>query len=102
MTRYKLLSSANGLSLVECALETGRTHQIRTQMAHFGHPLLGDSKYGDERQNRRFHEKRQLLCSFKLGFAFQSDAGILNYLDGKTFTVANVSFVKKYFPDVNL
>lgn len=101
VTRYRLLASANGLSLVECALETGRTHQIRTQMAHFGHPLLGDSKYGNESQNRRFHEKRQLLCSYKLRFAFASDAGILNYLDGKSFTVGHIDFVKKYFPDVN-
>lgn len=100
VTRYKLLASANGLSLVECALETGRTHQIRTQMAHFGHSLLGDSKYGDERQNRRFHEKRQLLWSYQLRFDFKSDAGLLNYLNGKCFTVRRVGFVEKYFPDV--
>lgn len=102
VTRYKLLASANGLSLVECALETGRTHQIRTQMAHMGHPLLGDSKYGDERQNRRWHEKRQLLCSYKLRFDFASDAGILNYLSGQSFAVARVFFAEKYFPDAKV
>lgn len=100
VTRYRLLASANGLSLVECALETGRTHQIRTQMAHFGHPLLGDSKYGNESQNRRLHEKRQLLCSYKLRFAFTSDGGILDYLNGRSFTVGRVDFAEKYFPGV--
>ena len=41
-TDYKVLASGNGLSLVECKLITGRTHQIRAQFAHAGHPLLGD------------------------------------------------------------
>ena len=43
VTEYRLLKSANGLSLVECRLLTGRTHQIRAQMAHAGWPLLGDA-----------------------------------------------------------
>ena len=45
-TNYKTLPSKNGLSLVECELITGRTHQIRAQFAHAGHRLLGDGKYG--------------------------------------------------------
>ena len=51
---YKTLASASGLSLVECELITGRTHQIRAQFAHAGHPLLGDGKYGklDKRYDR--------------------------------------------------
>ncbi len=100
VTHWRLLASAHGLSLVECTLETGRTHQIRAQMAHFGHPLLGDSRYGDEALNRRWHEKRQLLWSYRLGFDFTSDAGLLNYLDGRSFTVAHVPFAEKYFPNV--
>ena len=100
VTHWRLLASGHGLSLVECTLETGRTHQIRAQMAHFGHPLLGDSRYGDEALNRRWHEKRQLLWSYRLGFAFASDAGQLNYLDGRSFTVAHVPFAEKYFPNI--
>ncbi len=100
VTHWRLLASGHGLSLVECALETGRTHQIRAQMAHSGHPLLGDSRYGDESLNRRWHEKRQLLWSYRLGFDFASDAGILNYLNGRSFTVAHVPFAEKYFPAV--
>jgi 23S rRNA pseudouridine955/2504/2580 synthase len=97
VTDYRVLASANGLSLVECRLHTGRTHQIRVQMANAGHPLLGDSKYGVLRQNRAHGENRQLLWSYKLTFSFQTPAGELEYLNGKVFTVKNVPFVKKYF-----
>ena len=46
VTHYKVLARYNGYTLVECRLETGRTHQIRVHMAHIGHPLLGDFTYG--------------------------------------------------------
>ena len=58
VTEYRVLMSRGGLSLVECRLLTGRTHQIRVQMAHAGWPLLGDGKYGREAVNRRYHERR--------------------------------------------
>ena len=72
---YRVLTSRNGLSLVECILLTGRTHQIRAQMAHAGWPLLGDGKYGVEKKNRAYGEKRQLLHSYRLRFAFREDGG---------------------------
>jgi len=97
ITDYTVLDSRNGLSLVECRLHTGRTHQIRTQMAHAGHPLLGDSKYGVEKMNRKYKENRQLLWSYKLIFSFETDAGCLNYLKDRCFTVDAVPFKKKYF-----
>jgi len=97
-TKYKVLQTRNNLSLVECELLTGRTHQIRAQMADAGWPLLGDGKYGSERKNKQFGETGgQALYSYKLVFNFKSDAGILNYLNGKSFTVEDVDFVKKYF-----
>jgi 23S rRNA pseudouridine955/2504/2580 synthase len=86
------------VSLLECRLITGRTHQIRAQLADAGHPLLGDGKYGSERLNKPYGEKYQALCSYKLVFAFQTDAGMLQYLDKKTFTLDDVPFVSKYFP----
>ncbi len=46
VTHYRVLSEGSGCSLMECALETGRTHQIRVHMAYLGHPLLGDAIYG--------------------------------------------------------
>jgi 23S rRNA pseudouridine955/2504/2580 synthase len=52
VTRVKLLASANGLSAVQLQLMTGRTHQIRVHLAHAGHPVLGDDKYGDFELNR--------------------------------------------------
>ena len=97
VTEYKLLRSKGPLSLVECRLLTGRTHQIRVQMAYAGWPLLGDGKYGSERFNKSYDEKGQALYSYKLRFDFPTDAGILNYLRGREFTVERVDFAEKYF-----
>ena len=99
ITEYRVMDTRNGISLVECRLLTGRTHQIRAQMANKGWPLLGDGKYGREKVNKEFEEKGQALYSYKLEFAFPTDAGILNYLKGRQFTVKTVDFVEKYFPD---
>ena len=97
VTLYRTLESRNGLSLVECRLLTGRTHQIRVSLAEIGCPLLGDGKYGRGDVNRRYGETRQALYSYKLRFAFPTDAGMLNYLRGKEFTVEDVPFREKYF-----
>ena len=96
-TNYITLASRNGLSLVECELITGRTHQIRAQFAHAGHPLLGDGKYG--KLDKRFDRNYQALYSYKLTFAFTTEAGSLEGLNGKSFRVKDVDFVKEYFPD---
>ena len=87
VTLYRTLESRGGLSLVECRLLTGRTHQIRVSMSEIGCPLLGDGKYGKGDVNRRYHETRQALYSYKLRFDFPTDAGLLNYLKGQEFTV---------------
>ena len=102
VTLYRTLKSANGLSLVECELITGRTHQIRAQFAAAGHPLLGDGKYGKQKDNKKFDRKFQALYSYMLTFRFQTDAGILSYLDGKTWQVEQVDFVEEYFPGYQL
>ncbi len=99
-TNYITLASAGGLSLLECELITGRTHQIRAQFAHAGHPLLGDGKYG--KLNKKFDRNYQALYSYKLTFRFSADAGILSYLDGKTFQVEKVDFAEEYFPNTKL
>ncbi|SMC37244.1 RluA family pseudouridine synthase [Papillibacter cinnamivorans] len=97
ITRYRTLKTEGGLSLLECELVTGRTHQIRAQFAAEGHPLLGDGKYGIQAKDRPYGRKYQALYSYKLAFAFRSDAGILNYLKGAFFRVQDVDFVKEYF-----
>ena len=98
-TLYKTLKVSRGLSLVECELLTGRTHQIRAQFAAAGHPLLGDGKYGRERDNKQYGRSFQALYSYKLEFTFPTDAGLLEYLRGKVFTVDDVDFVAEYFPE---
>ena len=95
-TNYRTLTSRNGLSLVECELITGRTHQIRAQFAHAGHPLLGDGKYG--KLDKRFDRNYQALYSYKLTFCFTTDAGSLEDLNGRSFQVEKVDFVETYFP----
>ena len=95
-TNYKTIASKNGLSLVECELITGRTHQIRAQFAHAGHPLLGDGKYG--KLDKRFDRNYQALYSYKLTFTFSTEAGGLTHLNGKSFQVDKVDFVEEYFP----
>ena len=99
-TNYEVLASKNGLSLVECELITGRTHQIRAQFAHAGHPLLGDGKYG--KLDKRFDRTYQALYSYKLTFQFTTDAGALGYLNGKTFRVETVDFAAEYFPETKI
>lgn len=99
-TNYITLASRNGLSLVECELITGRTHQIRAQFAHAGHPLLGDGKYG--KLDKRYDRNYQALYSYKLTFCFTTDAGALEYLNGKSFQVKAVDFVQEYFPDTRI
>lgn len=99
-TDYRTLAAANGLTLVECKLITGRTHQIRAQFAHAGHPLLGDGKYG--KLDKRFDRNYQALYSYFLRFDFTTDAGSLEYLNGKSFQAEHVDFVEEYFPTYKL
>ncbi len=63
LTLYRVLTRADGLSLVECRPRTGRTHQIRVHLKHLGHPLAGDPVYG-----RRGRFERHLLHAWRLAF----------------------------------
>lgn len=96
-TAYRVIRSQNGLSLLECELLTGRTHQIRAQLAHMGHPLAGDGKYGKNEINRALRLKHQALYSYRLRFSFNGGAGILTYLTGREFRVKNVAFEDENF-----
>jgi 23S rRNA pseudouridine1911/1915/1917 synthase len=62
-TDYRVLKAGCAVSLVECAIHSGRTHQIRVHLHHLGHPVIGDSLYGKKGQ-----APRQMLHAWKLGF----------------------------------
>ena len=101
VTYYQAIDEQNGLTLCECLLGTGRTHQIRAQFAAIGHPLLGDNQYGSAKQNEKYGRMNgQALCAYRLIFAFEGDAGVLAPLDGRAFQVRDVPFVREYFPEV--
>ena len=96
---YKVVAEnrQKSLSLLEIELETGRTHQIRVQMAENGHPLLGDGKYAVNKEDRKSGFSSQALCSYSVKFKFTKDRGILNYLNGVTAKTAKPDFVKLFY-----
>lgn len=88
VTEYRVLAEKNGLALLEVTLITGRTHQIRAQMAAAGHPLLGDGKYGINRADREKGYFHQALYAYSLE------------LDGKIYTVPRekIRFLREFDP----
>lgn len=83
VTRYRVLRREGNTAIVEAELLTGKTHQIRAQMAHAGFPLVGDVKYGASKNGKKEY---QHLRAYRLIFDFQTDAGVLNELKGKEIT----------------
>jgi len=105
VSRYKLQNFDGSDSLIEVELVSGRTHQIRAQFAHIGHPLVGDGKYGKTINNEQLTANNenegdisrrkspqnlisyQQLLAYKLVFSFTTPAGELEYLKGLTIEV---------------
>ena len=92
ITRYTVLEKRkDNTAVLDVEIETGRTHQIRAHLAHIGYPIMGDGKYGKNEINKQFGKKYQMLCSYKLKFHFQSESGILTYLNGKEIELKNIN-----------
>ena len=89
LTGYRVLETRDGgdTALLEVELITGRTHQIRAQMAHIGHPLLGDGKYGVNREERQKGYKYQALYAYSLTFERTREENLLSYLEGRTIAL---------------
>jgi 23S rRNA pseudouridine955/2504/2580 synthase len=91
ITEYQVLSidKEKDYSILEVQLHTGRTHQIRAHLSFYGYPLFGEKKYISS--NKKYHDdkKYQSLISYKVLFKFTNDAGILNYLNNKIFSISS-------------
>ena len=93
-TSYTLLekNEKENYSILDVELHTGKTHQIRAHLAHIGLPIIGDGKYGINEINKKFGYTTQQLSSYIIKFNFTTDAGILNYLNGKSVTKCPIIF----------
>lgn len=90
ITRYKVVETFKGYTLLEVELLTGRTHQIRVHMAYINHPVIGDSKYGDYELNKeiesKYRFKNQFLEAYQLDFHKLDNP--LEYLSGRSFKIS--------------
>ena len=98
ITSYTVIKSnkEKNISLLEVKLETGRTHQIRAHLAHVGHHIIGDGKYGINEINKKLKAKTQFLKAYELVFKFNTDAGILDYLNGKEINIGYEEYDKMF------
>ena len=85
-TGYKVIEEREETTLLRVTLYTGKTHQIRAHLAHIGHPIVGDGKYGDNQFNKRVKASSQRLSSVRLVLKF-NEKDKLYYLNDKEFKI---------------
>jgi 23S rRNA pseudouridine955/2504/2580 synthase len=92
-TNYEVKKLGNQFSLLSIEILTGKTHQIRAQLAFHQIYILGDERYGKKDVNAKFHTKKQMLCATEL--TFENLSKPLDYLNGKTIKVTP-TFAQKF------
>lgn len=102
-TEYRAVASANGLTLLEVHLITGRSHQIRAHLASIGHPIVGDMKYGDARINEAYRRSHKVTCQMLHAYRLEMPEieGKLSYLSGMSFTAPVPKLYEKLIPHVH-
>lgn len=102
ITEYRSLAytGEEDLSLLDVHLVTGRTHQIRAHLASVGHPLLGEGKYGVNRDDKRLGYAHQALYAYRVRFTVP-EGRTLSYLNGKEFRVSEsrIRFLRLFGDD---
>lgn len=86
-TAYRPVETGNGMTILECELITGKTHQLRAHLSHIGHPVAGDPKYGDDAWNDKLRQKfdirYQMLYAVRI--VFPEIQGDFDRLSGRIF-----------------
>ena len=85
ITEYNVIYTNKKLdyAILNVKIPTGKTHQIRAQLSAISHPIIGDSKYGNNAINKKFNTYKQLLYAYKYTFSFNKDS-LFYYLNSKT------------------
>ena len=94
-TNYQVIKTNEETSILDVELLTGKTHQIRAHLAHIGHAIIGDEKYGLMDINKKYKKRFQCLCAYKIIFEF-SDKNYLSHLNSKIVEIDknNIDFFK--------
>ena len=96
ITDVTVIRQAGPFALCRIGLVTGRTHQIRAHLAYLGHPVLGDSKYGNRNMNERTGLKTQALCAQRLTFGHIPPENSLHYLSGRVIKLDKPEIVAQF------
>jgi 23S rRNA pseudouridine955/2504/2580 synthase len=94
-TEYEPLAVKDDLCIVLVKLITGKTHQIRAHLAYIGHPILGDTKYGNAKLNDKYKVRQQLLHSYKVVFPKMDED--FSHLSEKSFVTEYPKAFNKLF-----
>ena len=96
ITDVTVIRQAGPFALCRIGLVTGRTHQIRAHLAYLGHPVLGDSKYGNRKMNERTGLKTQALCAQRLTFGRIPPENSLHYLSGRVIKLDDPEILRLF------